>query len=96
MSDLTGMQELNCTRIDAAKRMSNEIHRQSPDYPFARIAMAQFAIANSRLDDAQELFKPFITKTQWHGTDTKPISWFRAGWPLPDTVSRRQGILLAC
>ncbi len=50
----------------AGKELVREIHRQFPDYPFARIALAQFAIEGHRLDEARELLKPFMTRTQWH------------------------------
>ena len=50
----------------AGKEIVREIHRQFPDYPFARITLAQFAISGKRLDEARELLQPFITRTQWH------------------------------
>jgi tetratricopeptide (TPR) repeat protein len=55
----------------AGKEIVREIHRQFPDYPFARIALAQFAIEGHRLDEAQELLKPFMTRTQWHLSEYK-------------------------
>jgi tetratricopeptide (TPR) repeat protein len=50
----------------AGKEIVREIHRQFPDYPFARITLAQFAISGNRLDEARELLQPFMTRTQWH------------------------------
>lgn len=55
----------------AGKKLVMEIHQRSPDYEFARIAMAQFAIDDHRLDEAQELLKPFMTKTKWHMSEYK-------------------------
>ena len=55
----------------AGKQISTHIHERFPDYAFARIAMAHFAIDDHRLDEAQELLRPFMTKTQWHVSEYK-------------------------
>ncbi len=62
----------------AAKKIINGINQRFPDYAFARIAMAQFAIADARLDEAQELLKPFMTKTQWHVSEYKAYALVQA------------------
>lgn len=53
------------------KKIVMDIHQRFPDYAFARIAIAQFAIDDHRLDEAQELLKPFMTKTKWHVSEYK-------------------------
>ena len=55
----------------AGKKIAMDIHQRFPDYAFARIGIAQFAIDGHRLDEAQELLKPFMTKTQWHVSEYK-------------------------
>ena len=55
----------------AGKKITVDIHQRFPDYSFARIAMAQFAIDDHRLDEAQGLLRPFMTKTQWHVSEYK-------------------------
>ena len=56
---------------EAGKKITTRIHERFPDYPFARIAMAQFAVDDHQLDEAQEFLKPFMTKTQWHVSEYK-------------------------
>lgn len=55
----------------AGKKIVMDIHQRFPDYAFARITIARFAIDDHRLDEAQELLKPFMTKTKWHVSEYK-------------------------
>ncbi|MEJ7591756.1 MAG: tetratricopeptide repeat protein [Planctomycetaceae bacterium] len=80
----------------AAKKIIKEIHQRCPDYAFARIAMAQFSIANSRLDEAQELLKPFMMKTQWHVSEYKAYALAQVELSIArrDFVAARNSIKL--
>lgn len=51
---------------EEAKRILQDLFQRFPDYPFARTSLAQQAIFENRLDDAQELLKPLASRPQWH------------------------------
>lgn len=49
-----------------AKAKMEEIHKQSPDYHFAPIALAQFAALEGDFDRASQLLQPLLQATRLH------------------------------
>jgi len=49
-----------------AEQILHDVFERFPDYSFARISLAQLAIQEGRIDEAQELIAPLASRTRWH------------------------------
>ncbi|MCK6581234.1 MAG: tetratricopeptide repeat protein [Anaerolineae bacterium] len=59
-------------RHDEADEVNRRLAAEHPDYLFARVAMADIAIRDGRLDEAYQWIEPLLTRQRYH------ISEFRA------------------
>lgn len=49
-----------------SRALIEEIHRQHPDYFFARVSMAKLAIERRRFDEARVILQPLQSQTKFH------------------------------
>ena len=47
----------------------NNLHEEHPDYPFAAIALAQFAAGDGEFQRARDLLAPCFEATQLHTSE---------------------------
>lgn len=53
-------------RSAEALSLEREIHQRHPDYLFARVGLARKSIADGRLDEAEALLKPLLSRRRLH------------------------------
>ncbi|MEJ7590446.1 MAG: tetratricopeptide repeat protein [Planctomycetaceae bacterium] len=51
---------------EEAEQILQDLFARFPDYPSARITLAQLAIHAGRIDEAQELIAPLASRSRWH------------------------------
>jgi len=51
---------------EEAEQILLDMFERFPDYPFSRISLAQLAIHDGRIEEAQELIGPLASRTRWH------------------------------
>src|SRR5262249_27277390 len=51
-----------------------QIHERFPDYLFARVSVARQAIRDGRLDEAEELLKPLLTRRRVHRSEFSALA----------------------
>ena len=51
---------------EEAEQILQNLFERFPDYPFARISLAQLAIHAGRIEEAQELIAPLASRSRWH------------------------------
>lgn len=56
-----------------AKETIRDLHGKEPDYLFARVAVANFAMADGNLEEAEQLLKPLMNLEQLHVTEATAI-----------------------
>jgi tetratricopeptide (TPR) repeat protein len=49
-----------------ARAMVEELHRRDPDYLFARARMSQYLVEDGHLDEAEEMLKPLLSRSEMH------------------------------
>ncbi len=62
-----------------AKQILQNLFARFPDYFFARTSLAQLAILDGRIDEAQELIKPLMSLTRQHVSEAMALADVNAG-----------------
>lgn len=56
----------NKTASAEGEQIVHDLFERFPDYPFARIALAQLAIEDGQIEKAQEIIAPLASRRRWH------------------------------
>ena len=60
-----------------ARELLDANFAQHPDYLFARLGVASYALLNDRIADAEELGRPLLTRTQFHFSEFEAFADFQ-------------------